>query len=140
VRRIITVMNSNDPVARALTLRTLGTWYPNLPILPTFFDTCSVSCFRFSGALNMGNANPGCLFRIPNPNFSIPDPGSASSNFKYFNPKFFFQTLENMVQVVHPGSGPDLDHDFSPILDPRSRGQKGNGSRIRIRNTVGKGT
>jgi hypothetical protein len=28
VRRIITVMNSNDPVARALTLRTLGTYHP----------------------------------------------------------------------------------------------------------------
>jgi hypothetical protein len=25
-------------------------------------------------------ADPGCLYRIPDPNFSIPDPGSASKN------------------------------------------------------------
>jgi hypothetical protein len=31
---------------------------------------------------------------------------------------------------------PDPDLDFSPIPDPGSRGQKGTGSRIRIRNTV----
>jgi hypothetical protein len=34
VRRIITVMNSNDPVARALTLRTLGT-VPGAPAYST---------------------------------------------------------------------------------------------------------
>jgi hypothetical protein len=37
-----------------------------------------------------------------------------------------------MIRVVHPGSDPDL----LPIPDPGSRGQKGTGSRIRIRNTV----
>jgi hypothetical protein len=31
---------------------------------------------------------------------------------------------------------PDLDLDFFPIPDPGSMGQKGTGSRIRIRNTV----
>jgi hypothetical protein len=31
---------------------------------------------------------------------------------------------------------PDPDPDFLPIPDPGSRGQKGTGSRIRIRNTV----
>jgi hypothetical protein len=30
---------------------------------------------------------------------------------------------------------PDPDLDFLPIPDPGSRGQKGTGSRIRIRNT-----
>jgi hypothetical protein len=39
----------------------------------------------------------------------------------------------------HPGSQirnvPDPDADFLPIPDPGSRGQKGTGSRIRIRNT-----
>ncbi len=31
---------------------------------------------------------------------------------------------------------PDPDPDFLPIPDPGSRGQKGTGSRIRIRNTA----
>jgi hypothetical protein len=35
-----------------------------------------------------------------------------------------------MIRVVHTGS------DFLPIPDPGPRGQKGTGSRIRIRNTV----
>jgi hypothetical protein len=34
-----------------------------------------------------------------------------------------------MIKVDHPGYG------FLPIPDPASRGQKGTGSRIRIRNT-----
>ncbi len=33
---------------------------------------------------------------------------------------------------------PDPDPDFLPIPDPVSRGQKGTGSRIRIRNTGGR--
>jgi hypothetical protein len=35
---------------------------------------------------------------------------------------------------------PDPDADFLPIPDPGSRGQKGTGSRIRIRNTGLRGT
>jgi hypothetical protein len=38
-----------------------------------------------------------------------------------------------MIRDVHPGCG----SWFLPIPDPGSRGQKGTGSRIRIRNTVG---
>jgi hypothetical protein len=44
-----------------------------------------------------------------------------------------------MIRVVHSGPRiPDLDPDFLPISDPGfgSRGQKGTGSRIRIRNTT----
>jgi hypothetical protein len=42
-----------------------------------------------------------------------------------------------MIRVVHPGSRiPDPDADFLPIPNPGSRGQKGTGSRIRIRNTT----
>jgi hypothetical protein len=37
-----------------------------------------------------------------------------------------------MIRVVHPGSG----SWFFPIPDPRSRGQRGTGSQIRIRNTA----
>ncbi len=39
-----------------------------------------------------------------------------------------------MIRVVHPGSQIP-DPDFLPIPDPGSRGQKGTGSQIRIRNT-----
>jgi hypothetical protein len=41
-----------------------------------------------------------------------------------------------MIRVVHPGFRiQDPNADFLPIPDPGSRGQKGSGSRIRIRNT-----
>jgi hypothetical protein len=63
---------------------------------------------------------------IPDPGSrvkKIPDPGSgsASKNLRIFNPKFFSKL-----------SDPDLD--FLPIPEPGSRGQKGTGSRIQIRN------
>ncbi len=50
---------------------------------------------------------------------------------KYFNPKNGFWALGNMIWVVNPGSGSWF---FTP--HPGSRGQKGIGSRIRIRNTA----
>ncbi len=56
---------------------------------------------------------------IPDPGSrvkKIPDPRSGSAS-------------QNRI-----GSDPDLD--FLPFPDPGSRGQKGTGSRIRIRNTV----
>jgi hypothetical protein len=73
---------------------------------------------------------------IPDPGSRVkkiqdPGSGSASKNFKYFNPTNFFQALGNMIRDVHLGSG----LDFFPIPYPGSRGQKGIGSRIRIRNT-----
>ncbi len=68
-------------------------------------------------------ADPGCLSRIPDRLFSIPDPGSAFflsrirtvsipdpgsririKEFKCFNPKNGFKALEKMIRVVHPGS------------------------------------
>ncbi len=54
---------------------------------------------------------------IPDPNFSIPDPGSkrfripdpesgsASKNLSIFIPKNCFYAVGNMIQGVHPGSG-----------------------------------
>jgi hypothetical protein len=51
---------------------------------------------------------------FPDPNFSIPDPGFRVKRI------------------------PDPDLDFLPIPYPGFRGQKGTGSRIRIRNTVNK--
>jgi hypothetical protein len=61
-------------------------------------------------------ADPGCLSRLPDPNFSNPDPestvkkisdpgsGSASKNLGIFNPKNCFYALGNMIRDVHPGS------------------------------------
>jgi hypothetical protein len=86
---------------------------------------------------------------IPDPTFfhpgsrirtvSIPDPGSASKNLSILTPKKpknGFQALENMIRVVHPESRIRMMTFYpSRIPDPRPRGQKGTGSRIRIRNT-----
>ncbi len=74
---------------------------------------------------------------IPDPNFSILDPGSKFFLFrsrikelKYFNPKNCFEALGNMIRDVHPGSGSRF------FTHSGSRGHKGTGSRIRIRNTA----
>jgi hypothetical protein len=57
--------------------------------------------------------------------------------FKYFNPKIVSKVSEvHMFRDVHPGSGFQIwALIFLPIPDPGSRGQKGSGFRIRIRNT-----
>ncbi len=59
-------------------------------------------------------ADPRCLSRIPDPDFSIPNPGpkrfpdpgpgSASKNLSIFHPKIVSKALGNMIQDVHPGS------------------------------------
>jgi hypothetical protein len=70
-------------------------------------------------------ADPGCLSRIPDPNFFH----SASriqgqknfriNEFKYFNSTNCFYALGNMIRDVH------LEHlDYSPIPDPGTRGVK----------------
>jgi hypothetical protein len=68
--------------------------------------------------------DPGCLS----------DTGSririSIKEFEYFNPKKWFLS----TQKYDPGC--PSDPDFLPIPDPGSRGQKGTGSRIRIRNTA----
>jgi hypothetical protein len=75
--------------------------------------------------------------RIPDPNCLHPRSRVRIKEFKYFNPqknkKWFLSSRK-----YDPGCLsriPDPDADFLPIPDPRSRGQKGTGSRIRIRNT-----
>jgi hypothetical protein len=67
-------------------------------------------------------ADPGCSYRIPDPNFSIPDPGSKRSRiririkeFKYFNPEKCFQVRGKFTRDVHP------DPDFLPIPDPGAK-------------------
>jgi len=65
---------------------------------------------------------------IPDPNFF--QPGSRIHIKKYFNPKINTKLSEILSGLfVHPAT------DFLPIPDSGSRGQKGTGSRIRIRNT-----
>jgi hypothetical protein len=124
-------------------------------------------------------ADPGCLSRIPDPDFypsRIPDPKTATKdrgekkNFfqtifcshkfhktqKYFifdmlKQKFWpnfpriievftqkIVTKPSKIWVWDPGSGirdPGSGKNLFRIPDPGSRGQKGTGSRIRIRNT-----
>jgi hypothetical protein len=70
-------------------------------------------------------ADPGCLSRIPEPTFSIPDPGSEFfpsriliKEVKYFNPKKCFLSSRK----YDPGSSsqiriPDPDTYFLPIPD-----------------------
>jgi hypothetical protein len=77
---------------------------------------------------------------IPDPNFFHPGSriqgqkdsgsrsGSASKNLSISNAKNCFSALRNMIRYVHPGSGSWY------FTHPGFRGQKGTGSRIRIRN------
>jgi hypothetical protein len=52
--------------------------------------------------------------------------------FNYFNP-----TIDSKLSETKSGLFiPDPDPDFLPFLDPGSRGQKGTGYRIWIRNTA----
>ncbi len=59
---------------------------------------------------------------------SVADPGCSSririKEFNYFNPKYCFCALGNMIRVVHTGSGSWF------FTHPGSRGQKATGSRI----------
>jgi hypothetical protein len=72
-------------------------------------------------------ADPGCLYRTPDSNFSIPDPGSgsASKNLSIFNPKNCFQAPGKMIWDVHLGS---RIRTF-PIPDPRVKKATDPGSR-----------
>jgi hypothetical protein len=56
--------------------------------------------------------------------------------FKYFNQKIVLSSRKYDPGCFSRIRIPDRDLDFLPILDPGSRGQKGTGSRIRVRNTV----
>jgi hypothetical protein len=91
-----------------------------------------------------GVADPGCLSRNFFPS-RISDPGSELSpsraqirieEFKYLNPKKKWFLSSRKYDPGCSSRIPDPDADFLPIPDPGSRGQKGTGSRIRIRNTA----
>jgi len=73
----------------------------------------------------------GSWIFIPDPNFS--HPGSLSKNLSILTQKITSKLSEIWFGLFIPD--PDQDPEFVPIPDPGSRGQKGTGSRIRIRNT-----
>jgi hypothetical protein len=73
----------------------------------------------------------GSKMFIPDPNFSIPDPGSRVKNIPDPGSWSASKNLSNQQFFI-----PDPDLDYLPIPDPNSRGQKGTGFRIRIRNTA----
>jgi hypothetical protein len=89
--------------------------------------------------LRIRDVFPGSRIRL----FSFPDPGFElfpsririkELKYSIFNPKKWFLSSRK----YDPGCSfriLDADPDFLPIPDSRSRGQKGTGSRIRIRNT-----
>jgi hypothetical protein len=70
--------------------------------------------------LRIRDIYPGSeFFSIPDQNFSILDPGSASKEFKYFNAKKWFQSSRK----YDPGCSsririPGPDPGFLPIPDP----------------------
>ncbi len=116
-----------------------NTWEPKVSPPSQF---CSV-CTRYLKVLYPINitstsvADPGCLSRIRL--FSIADPtffhpGSTSKNLIILTQKKWFLSSRK----YDPGCSSrisDPDPDFLPIPNPGSRGQKGTGSRIRVRNT-----
>ncbi len=83
-------------------------------------------------------ADPGCLSRLLDPNFSTPDPGSrietrknpgsgsATKNLSIFNLTHKSFTKLSEARDFHPGSS-----FFLPIRDPGSGGPKSTGSQIR---------
>ncbi len=91
------------------------------------------------------NQSCGSGMFIPDPNFSIPDPGSrvknisdpgsgsASKNLSIFLTQ---KIVSKLSEIWSRMFSPDPDLHFLPIPDPGSRGQKGTGSRIRIRTTA----
>ncbi len=117
---------------------------------PALASTCSPCRWAWAGAspsrisyhnIVVGSvADPGCLSRIPDPTFFHPGselfhPGSwipdPPQRIQYFNQKKLFISsrkydsgCSSRIRI------PDPDSDFLPIPDPRSRGQKGTGSRI----------
>ncbi len=67
--------------------------------------------------------------RIPDPNCLHPGSRIRIKEFKYLNPKKWFISSRKYDPSCSSRI-PDLDADFLPIPDPRSRGQKGTGSWI----------
>ncbi len=74
------------------------------------------------------------VFQVPNPGSDFFPSRIRIKELKYFNPKKWFLSSRKYDPVCS-FQIPDPDPDFSPFPDPGSRGPKGTGFRIRIRNT-----
>ncbi len=106
--------------------------------LPVPVWHCLVSCNLYlTPVLRIRDVYPGSRIRL----FFIPDPASERSpsrirlkEFLYFNPQKTKKMVSKLWKIWSKLFIPDPDADFLPIPDPGSRGQKGTGSRIRIRN------
>ncbi len=75
-------------------------------------------CFTFPyGTIISSVVDPGCLLRIPDLDFSIPDPWSGffstririrnaklTKNSRRFNSKYSYKALGKMIWIVYPGS------------------------------------
>jgi hypothetical protein len=64
---------------------------------------------------------------IPDPNFSIPDPGSKRFRIPHQRIHVFLtqRNVSKLSEIYGPGCSSRIsDLDFSPIQDPGSRGQK----------------
>jgi hypothetical protein len=83
--------------------------------------------FAGSGSKACWSRSGWIFIPITGPNFH-PGTWIPIKEFKKFYPK----SSRNMTLVVHPGRDHGTESWFLPILDPGSRGQKCNGSRIRI--------
>ena len=91
----------------------------------------------WSSVADSGSLSRIRLFSIPDPNCLHPSSRIRIKEFKYFNPKKTKKWFLSSGKY-DPGCSsriPDPYADFLPIPDPGSRGQKGTGSWIRIRNT-----
>ncbi len=105
--------------------------YTLLWIFVEYFCTIKMSQPRLMRSKNVQCCGSGMVMQDPNPDPGskiFPDPHPDQRILSIFNPKLF----GNMIQNVHPGSGSWL---FTHPGIPDLGGQKGTGSRIRIRNT-----
>jgi hypothetical protein len=104
---------------------------------PTFKVHISTGCFQWSQCCGSGMFPGSDFYPSRIRTFSIADPGSASKNLSILTPKKPKKWFLSSRKYDPSCSSriPDPDADFLPIPDPGSRGQKGTGSRIRIRNT-----
>jgi hypothetical protein len=78
------------------------------------------------------------IFSIPDPRSRIQGQNDSGSRIQIHikeSEKLFLGSRKYDPGCLSRIRIPDPDHNFFPNPDPRSRGQKGTGSRIRIRNT-----
>ncbi len=101
---------------------------PPFPLIHSVGDSAAYPGFFFGSRIR--------FFPIQDPNLLHPGSRIRIKEIKYSYPKKWFLSTQkydpgclSRIRILDP------DRDFLPIPDPGSKGQKGIGSRIRIRNT-----